>query len=283
MPWGVEVPGDSSQVIYVWFDALINYISTLGWPEDDKKFTEFWPGVQVCGKDNLRQQSAMWPAMLMSVNLPITKHVLVFGFLTLNGQKISKSLGNTIDMSELLLKYPLDALRYFLISGINTYEDSDFSLEKLENSYNADLVNGLGNLVARVSNLIEKSELSIVLPDIKFENDVPIFSTQMLDNNLYKNFIVNMEKFDLSAALDLLTGKIRESDEFLSKTTPWKMEDGAEKQVILQKTAENILNIAVLIYPFMPETAKKIIKQFTAEKIIKGEILFPRIISEKNN
>ena len=120
MPWGVDVPGDSSQVIYVWFDALINYISTLGWPNDQVKFENFWPGLQVCGKDNLRQQSAMWPAMLMSVDLPLSKNVLVFGFLTLNGQKISKSLGNTIDISELIAKYPLDALRYFLISGIVT-------------------------------------------------------------------------------------------------------------------------------------------------------------------
>lgn len=284
MPWGVDVPGDSSQVVYVWFDALINYISALGWPNDQTKFENFWPGLQVCGKDNLRQQSAMWPAMLMSVGLPISKNVLVFGFLTLNGQKISKSLGNTIDVSELIAKYPLDAIRYFLISGINTYEDSDFSLEKLNASYNADLVNGLGNLVARVSNLIEKGDLNISLPKVEFENEVPLISGEMLSDNLFKDFISHLEKFDLSPALELLANKVRESDEFLSKTTPWKMEDGSEKTEILQKMASNILNIAVLIYPFMPESAKKIITQFNAEKIKKGDILFPRIIStEKNN
>lgn len=282
MPWGVEVPGDDSQVMYVWFDALVNYISALGWPEDINRFVNFWPGVQVCGKDNLRQQTAMWPAMLLAAGLPISKHVLVFGFLTLNGQKISKSLGNTVDISEILSIYPLDALRYFFVAGVNVYEDSDFSFAKLNEVYSAELVNGLGNLVARVSNLIEKSDLKISLPEIEFLGETPLFDENNLSDPLYAKFIEKLEEFDFSSALLLLSQKVRESDEFLSKEAPWKMEDEKAKQAILQTVAENILNIAVLIYPFIPESATKIIKQFNAKKIIKGDILFPRINLENN-
>ncbi len=152
MPWGVPVPGDKEHVMYVWFDALTNYISTLGWPNDEDTFKKFWPVVQVAGKDNLRQQSAMWQAMLMSAGLPPSKQVLIFGFLTANGEKMSKSQGNVIDPFEVVEKYGADATRYYLVSEIQVFEDGDFSYEKFDIRYNADLANGLGNLVSRVSN-----------------------------------------------------------------------------------------------------------------------------------
>ncbi|MHB8904091.1 MAG: methionine--tRNA ligase, partial [Patescibacteria group bacterium] len=163
MPHGIAVPGDETQVMYVWFDALVNYISCLGWPENENdkvgKYQKYWPGLQVCGKDNLRPQSAMWQAMLMSAGLPNSEQILVFGFLTINGQKISKSAGNSVDPYELADKYGADAVRYYLLSEMSPFEDGDYSEEKFQLRYNADLANGIGNLSARVSNLLEKNEI----------------------------------------------------------------------------------------------------------------------------
>ncbi|HPT08237.1 MAG TPA: methionine--tRNA ligase [bacterium] len=276
MPWGVPILGDDTQVMYVWFDALVNYISCLGWPDDTKKFNEFWPGIQVCGKDNLRPQTAMWPAFLLSAGLPLPKEILVFGFLTLNNQKISKSSGNTIDPVELIEKYRADTIRYYLTKEISTFEDGDFSYEKLEKLYTSDLVNGLGNLVSRVSNLIEKNNLDIKLDKINFKEETPLIERS---SEFIEEFLLAMDKYQLNEALEIIAKKIRESDEFLSKTAPWKIIDQAEQTKILQVVAENILDIAVLIFPFIPETALKIINQFTAPKIIKGEILFPKLLN----
>ena len=173
MPNGVPVPGDDSQVIYVWFDALVNYISTLGWPDTEGNYKKFWPGMQVCGKDNLRQQTSMWQAMLMSAGLPNSKQVLVFGFLTIDGQKISKSTGNTVDPVEFANKYGADTLRYYLLSDILPFEDGDFSEERLRLKFNSDLANGLGNLAARVATLLEKNEIETTLniSDAVWTND----------------------------------------------------------------------------------------------------------------
>jgi methionyl-tRNA synthetase len=136
--------------MYVWFDALVNYVSCLGWPEDQKKFNSFWPGLQVAGKDNLRQQSSMWQAMLLSAGLPNSKQVFIHGFITANGQKMSKSLGNVINPFELVEKYGVDAVRYYLLREILPPDDGDFTYEKFEQRYNSDLAGGVGNLVARV-------------------------------------------------------------------------------------------------------------------------------------
>jgi len=164
MPWGVEVPNDDKHVMYVWFDALENYISCLGWPENLEKFNDFWPGLQVAGKDNLRQQSSMWQAMLMSANLPNSKQIFIHGFLTSNGQKISKSLGNVVNPIELVNKYGsasspqvgTDSVRYYLLREIPSAEDGDFTIEKFEARYNSDLAGGIGNLVARVVTMANK-------------------------------------------------------------------------------------------------------------------------------
>ncbi len=151
MLWGIPVPEDDSQVMYVWFDALVNYISTLGWPDNMENFNTFWNPeistmVQVCGKDNLRQQTAMWQAMLTSVELPHTSHVIINGFITVGGQKMSKTLGNVIDPVEIVNSYGVDALRYFAIRELSPYEDSDFDENRFKEAYNASLANGIGNL-----------------------------------------------------------------------------------------------------------------------------------------
>lgn len=271
MPWGISVPGDPKHVMYVWFDALVDYISALNWPEDEKKFKEFWPVVQVAGKDNLRQQAAMWQAMLMSAGLPSSKQILIFGFLTVGGQKMSKSVGNVINPFELVEKYGTDAVRYYLLAEILPFEDGDFSYEKFEFRYNADLANGLGNLASRVSNLLEKNEIKLKL---KIDSD----------KKLKKGFEEKMDKYRFDEALKLLWEKLRANDEFLSAKAPWKIDPStssgrADIKKVLEPVAQDILNVAFYLQPFLPGTAEKIIKQYSEEQIRKGEGLFPRFIA----
>lgn len=266
MPNGVPVPGDDTQVMYVWFDALVNYISTIGWPENEDDFKKFWPGVQVCGKDNLRQQSAMWQAMLASAGLPFSKQVLVFGFLSLNGQKISKSSGNTVDPFDLVNRFGTDALRYYLLTEIQMFEDGDFSEKHLAQKYNADLANGLGNLVSRVSNLLEKHSIATNFDQQKAaERSQEFFATYREDN------------YRFGGLLQKIWQKIADNNEKLTFFAPWKLSDEEEIANILKPVAENILDIAYLLLPFIPESAEKIISQFSQPQIVKGESLFPRL------
>jgi len=264
MPWGVPVPDDEDHVMYVWFDALINYISTLQWPSEDGDYKNFWPGMQVAGKDNLRQQSAMWQAMLMSAGLPTSTQIFIHGFITSGGQKMSKSLGNVIDPFAIAEKYSIDALRYYLLAEITPFEDGDFTIEKFEARYNADLANGLGNLVARVTNMLEKDGIKLKLE-------------QVGEVKLKDKISKQMTEFKFNEALKIIWDKLRQSDEILSNKKPWEIKDVAEKKKILEPIAQDILNVAELLQPFMPVTAEKIIKQFSAKQIKKGESLFPRI------
>jgi len=263
MPWGVEVPGDEEHVMYVWFDALINYISCLGWPEG-KNYSEFWPGMQICGKDNLRQQTSMWQAMLMSASLPNSTRVLVDGFITADGQKMSKSLGNVVNPIDLVEKYGTSAVRYYLLAEINPFEDSDFTMEKFSARYTADLANGLGNLVARVSNLLEKNNIELEL-------------NKKTNASLLDKIDSRMKKFLFNEALAELWLVIRRADEAMSNARPWKMENVEDIKNCLQPIAQDILDIGKLLAAFLPEVSKKIVEQFSEKQIKKGEILFPRL------
>lgn len=269
MPNGVAVPGDDSQVMYVWFDALVNYISTLGWPDESGEYQDFWPGIQVCGKDNLRQQSAMWQAMLMSAGLENSTQVLVFGFLTVDGQKISKSLGNSVNPIELADKYGTDALRYYLLAEMSPFEDGDYSQQKFEERYNSDLANGLGNLSARVSNLLEKNQ---IVTNLKVDLD--------LDKEMFNSFEKSFTQYRFNECLQLLWARIKECDEILSKETPWKLDDVAKIENILKPIAQTILNISYLLEVFLPTSAQKIQEAFSQKQIKKMPPLFPRL--EKN-
>jgi methionyl-tRNA synthetase len=264
MPWGITVPDDPEHVMYVWFDALINYISTLGWPENEKNFRNFWPGLQVAGKDNLRQQSAMWQAMLMSAGLPNSTQIFIHGFMTVDGQKISKSLGNVIDPIEITKKYGADALRYYLLAKVHPWEDSDFTKSKFNEVYNADLANGLGNLVARVAKLAEKAGLTLKDNDSK---------------KLRENVQIKVDSFRFDEALKIIWGEIARADQLIDKRQPWTLE-GVSLAKALEEPAEIIRNVTEGIEAFLPETAEKIMKQFGEGKISSAEALFPRIREE---
>ena len=165
MPWGVPVPNDSEQVMYVWFDALVNYISTLGWPDNKEAFEKYWVDgkpVQYCGKDNLRQQSAMWQAMLMASGLPCSSQVIINGFITGDGGiKMSKSIGNVINPYDVVAEYGTDALRYFVLRELSSFEDSPFTMERFREAYNSGLANGIGNLTSRLMNMIVSYDVDI--------------------------------------------------------------------------------------------------------------------------
>ncbi len=262
MPWGIPVPDDPDHVMFVWFDALVNYVSAIGWPDDKEKFEKWWPVIQFAGKDNLRQQTATWQAMLMSAGLPNSKQVFIHGFITVNGQKISKSLGNTIDPIEVAKKYGTDALRYYLLAKINPYEDSDFTFEKFEEVYNGDLANGLGNLVSRVAALCKKNKI------LGSSIDKTYKSTDEIDKAL------SIYRFD--EALTWVWQEIEKINVQINKEEPWKLE-GQKLTDVLNSYVFSIQTIAYNLRPFLPETAEKIEKQFSGSRIKSESPLFPRI------
>jgi methionyl-tRNA synthetase len=261
MPWGIPVPGDESQVMYVWFDALVNYVSAIGWPDDMEKFGKWWPAVQIAGKDNLRQQSAMWQAMLMSVNLPPSEKILINGFMLMGGKKMSKSEGNTIDPVALAEKYGPDAVRYYLLREASQFEDSDITIEKFEEAYNANLANGLGNLASRILKMAETYEIKPELPD-KTEN-------------LSEDF---MENYKINEAVDGIWREISETDKYIQEKKPFSLvkTDEAEAKEIIGELVIKLWNIAVNLEIFLPETAEKI-KKCVKENKMPETPLFPRI------
>jgi methionyl-tRNA synthetase len=267
MPWGVPVPGDDKHVMYVWFDALVNYISALGWPEDEKNFEKFWGskeipnGIQFAGKDQIRQQAAMWQAMLMSTNLPHTKQIVIHGFITSDGQKMSKSLGNVIDPVGIVNEYGTDALRYYLARHISPFEDSDFTMSRFKEAYNGDLANGLGNLVARVMKLAETHLAEGTRPEAA---------------GFPKEYTDAMEKFEINRAIDFVWQKISQLDQKITETEPFKLvktDSEAGKRLIFDLTQE-LYVVGRMLNPFMPETNKKIKDAIVENK--KPETLFPR-------
>ncbi len=272
MPWGIPVPGDETQVMYVWFDALINYISTLGWPEDTENFLRFWGNkdapnaIQIAGKDNLRQQSAMWQAMLLSAKLPTSKQVIIHGFITSEGQKMSKSAGNVVDPFEISEKFGTDALRYWLTREMNTFEDGDFTMEKFTDSYNGGLANGLGNLVSRIMKMASTNGVSITR-EMDFAND-----------NEFEILRDHLSKYEIKRAADEIWKIIGELDKKIQETEPFRLiktEPEKAKQIIGELVGE-VWKIAYMTEPFLPETSEKI---FRALKNPSEALtpLFPRV------
>jgi methionyl-tRNA synthetase len=265
MPWGVEIPNDDEHVMYVWFDALVNYISTLGWPNDVSNFEKYWPGIQVAGKDNLRQQSSMWQAMLMSAGLKPSKQIFIHGFITSNGQKISKSLGNIINPFELIKEFGTDAVRYYLLREIPSCDDGDFTMSRMEERY-TELANQLGNLVSRVA----------VMSDKFFEGRLNKFNKDWSDIQVRLDKCI--EQYDFKSYIDNVFEIISNANEIIDKKAPFKLvkTDEVEAKNVLSQLADMIKFSANALLPIIPASAQEILKRYDGEKIIIGEPLFPR-------
>jgi methionyl-tRNA synthetase len=268
--WGVTVPGDESQKMYVWFDALNIYQSGVGFGWNEEKYKKWWPAdIHAIGKGIIRFHAVYWPAFLISAKLPLPKKLFVHEYITVNGQKMSKSLGNVIDPQDFINKYGTDALRYYLLAKISPFQDGDFSDEKFIQSYNADLANGLGNLIARVAKLSENA--GFTLPDtqpytLKSIDDIAAYSKSIDDG-----------KFN--EALNFIWEKIGKLDKYINDEKPWLLAktDPEKLKIVLEKCVSEIQQIAVLLEPFMPQTAEKIAEQFKGPKIVSNESLFPRL------
>lgn len=257
--WGVPIPWDKEQTVYVWVDALFNYYSATMFLGDKE---EFWPpNLHLVGKDILWFHTVIWTALLLAAELPLPKKVFAHGFFTINGQKMSKSLGNVISPAQLVERYGADGARYLLLSEFPFGEDGDFSFDKLDIRYNADLANGLGNLVARVAKVCENAGLAVA-PSEKYTPH-PLIS-QFLDNL----------KFD--SALQAVREDVAEKNRQIDTHKIW--EKSEEKQEVLTELVEGIRQIACDLSPFLPKTAEKIEKQFTGPKIQTAEPLFPRLV-----
>lgn len=272
LPWGIEVPGDNDQVMYVWADALSNYLTGVGYP--NKKFKKFWPAdIHVVGKDMLRFHAGIWPGMLLSSELPLPKEIVVHGFLTVGGKKMSKSSGNVIAPLELEKKYSSDSIRYSLIRETSLGNDGDFSESVLKERHNNELANKLGNLISRVASLVEKNGLT------KTNN-------KLLKKLKIKDIEKNFEEYHIDRALNGIFAFVDTCNEYIQKNKPWETKD----KKILYELADSIKAIAILLSPFIPETSEKIAKQFNfkikyeninkpliVKKIKKTDILFKKI------
>lgn len=262
--WGVPVPGDDTQRMYVWFDALNIYQSGVGFGWDEEKYKKWWPAdVHVIGKGITRFHTVYWPAFLLSAGLSLPKEVFVHGYFTVNGQKMSKTLGNVIDPIVLIDKYGADALRYYFLAKFSPFTDGDFSEEKFIDVYNGDLANGLGNLVSRVAKLAENSGYEFPLKE----------SEQIYPDELRQAF----EEFRFDSVItNIWTTRVSAIDRHINQETPWTRK-GDELKRVLQEEIDDIRDLSEMLKPFLPETAEKIEKQFKGPKIVSGPPLFPRI------
>ncbi len=251
MSWGVPVPGDEDHVMYVWFDALVSYISTLEWPNNEEKFKKFWAEgvpIQYCGKDNLRQQSAMWQSMLMAAGLPNTHQIVIDGFVTgEGGVKMSKSIGNVINPLDVVQEYGTDALRYFCFAELSSFEDSPFTMERFKDSYNAKLANGIGNLTSRIMKMAEANLPGAV--------DVESLGQTLTD-----------EYFDLYSSYDFVKisqyvwAKVQALDAFIQDKKPFSVvkTDKDQGVELIQKLVIDLYIVAEMLTPLLPETSRKI-------------------------
>lgn len=266
LSWGVPVPGDESQVMYVWLDALSNYITILGYPDQD--ISEFWPATaQFVGKDILRFHAITWPAILLGLGLPLPQTLVSHGHVLSNGQKMSKSLGNVVDPMEVVERHGLEAFRYYFSRHIDTFVDSDFTWEKYDEAYNNELANDLGNLVQRLATLCNKNEISgIVTGDYK---------------DLDPKYVALMGNFEFSKAFDYIWSQIRELNKEIDQSKPWELAKNGETarlRTVLYDLVAKLVRAAQLLEPFLPDTSASIYRIFGVDGTIQRPEtpLFPK-------
>jgi methionyl-tRNA synthetase len=274
LSWGVPVPGDPEQIMYVWLDALANYITVIGYPDRPEEFQRYWPAdVQVVGKDILRFHAGIWPAMLIGLGLPLPKKLLAHGFINIGGAKISKTVGNVVDPNEVIDNYGLDAFRYFFSRHIPTQDDGDFTWEKFENAYNNELGNDLGNLVQRVASMITKYQAGVIGDAPQAEHDMTAYHKAM-------------EDLEFNKAVDEVWAMVRGLNQYIDTTKPWEVAKGIGKDPeaeshlaeILAHCAGGLIQIGDLLIPFLPATATTIQQIFETGVVKAPEaVLFPKI------
>ncbi len=273
LSWGVPVPGDDTQVMYVWLDALSNYITVIGYPDRAEEWQAFWPAdVQVIGKDILRFHAGIWPAMLMALDLPLPKVLLVHGFINVGGTKMSKSLGNGVGPVDIIPHYGVEAFRYYFLRHVPTQDDGDFTWEKFEAAYNGELGNDLGNLVQRVAKMVQSYQAGVIGDAPQSEHDM----------GPYRHF---MESFAFNQAMDEIWQIIRALNQYIERVQPWQVakkrdkdpEAEAHLSEILAYACGTLLQVSDMLRPFMPQTAEKIHDMF-ASGVVPSELtpLFPR-------
>ncbi len=295
--WGVSVPGDPDHVIYVWFDALINYITAIGFSTDQQRFEKFWPAdVQIVGKDIIKFHCIIWPAMLLSAGLQLPKQIFAHGFINFRGLKLSKTTGNVVHIPEPVDKFGCDATRYFMMREFSFREDGDYIWENFDKRYNGELVNDLGNLTHRVSSMINQyqegllAESSSSLPQ---DGDL-----KQVILSMKERYFKNMDSFAFHDALGVVWEGVRKANVYVEQTTPWalaKQGESAKLAACLYNLSESIRIISRLLYPFMPSTSTTFLKQFSQDpapnfdetetwgkikpqtRVAKINVLFPRL------
>ncbi|MDR0397596.1 MAG: class I tRNA ligase family protein [Candidatus Nomurabacteria bacterium] len=273
LSWGVPVPGDDTQVMYVWLDALANYITVLGYPENET-WREYWPAdIQVVGKDIMRFHAGLWPAMLLGLGVSLPKTLLVHGHVTVAGSKMSKTIGNVVDPVEVIDKFGVEALRYYFSRHVSTTDDSDFSWDKFEKAYNNELANDLGNLVSRAANMVMRYQAGVVGELQKPEHDMFAYNEAL-------------RELRFSDAIAEAWALVQGANKFIDETKPWVIAKNAENDPeekehldeVLGHVVGSLLQVANMLYPFLPATSEKIYETFNTGVVKPLEdVLFPKI------
>jgi methionyl-tRNA synthetase len=300
--WGIPVPDDPQHVIYVWFDALINYLTAVGFPDDEQKFSHYWPAdAHVIGKDITRFHCLYWPAMLLSADLPLPRHIPVHGFMSLEGQRISKTLGNIIDPVEVAQRVGSDAVRFYLARNLSFAQDSDFSRSGLLRHYNDELGNDLGNLLNRVVSMIKRyRQGNVPVPGAlgPLEQELQVMATEA-----QQRATAALDSWEINVALNSIWNVVRRVNQYIEQNEPWKLakqpEQAEKLDTVLYSAAEATRILAILLAPFIPTSSQRIMEQLNLPSIqhgaweyqtvwgstpftqvVPGALLFPRMDAE---